>query len=162
MILTQSKLNELSEEAMAIVELSLGRTIDFDINFIVSNSKRIGGTAYRTKNEIRISKYVMQYHDENKCMNTLIHEILHLLSKDKGHKGDWKRLATMFNNTKYANLYGMIKRTYTPTEEQHESAKYLVTCIKCERKIHRHKFVKIVSNPENFRCKCGGGFKRVR
>lgn len=161
MDLTNDKLRELVIVARDIVFDIYAYDNDFTVR--VTNDKRRAGYADSYENEIGISKYVMKYHSEEKCVNTLIHEMLHLKNASDGHTKGWLKDARLFNNTEYANKYGEIKRCYDMTESQILDSKYLVKCTGCGHISGRNRMCSIIRYPEEWRCGiCKSKFERIK
>ena len=163
MNLTQSKLLSMANEAEKIVSATLNKEVP-KIKYELSNTKNIGGTANKRKSLIQVSKYVASHRDENETMNTLIHEILHIIADHKdGHTGKWKLYANKFNRTEMAKKYGNITRCYTPTESQKQEYKFVLKCKGCRDEIGRHRNSDFVKNYHDYSCiKCGGKFERIK
>lgn len=165
MDLTQAKLNEMAIEAIKMIEETTGRTCPTDpqITFKINHTKNIAGRANKNKLTVELSDVVAKYRSELDTMNTLVHEILHIVSKERGHKGDWKYLASLFNKSHYAKEFGEVTRTYKANEEQLEAYKYIVECESCHHKYHRQKLTKVVTHPERYTCGvCGGKLGRIK
>lgn len=165
MILTIEKLYDLKHEAETAV-LAMGYKVpNYKWKLDTRCTSRAGQCRY-SKREIGISPKVMQYHPEEKALNTAVHELFHAVAKeqfnDHGHTGAWKRLATEYNR-KYPNRMP-IKRCYEATDEQRQatqaSVKYQVKCNSCGHVWDYQKNSKFVQSArrdgaQRYTCGCG-------
>lgn len=107
--------------------------------------------------EIQVSERLLQDDTpEYALMNTVIHELLHTVKNGMGHKGVWKKYATLVNEkTDYhitrlntAHEYGVKKDAFY---------KYSVNCAKCGNIANYTRWTKHLQNIEYCRCrKCKG------
>lgn len=165
MRLDDIKLLELSTEAIEIVEEVLNVDVP-RIRFSLYDAKSHFGVAKIRSQEVQISRYVANFHTEEACVNTLIHEILHIVNPREGHTGRWLSHAKTFNRSKFASTYGDITRAYKPSEsqeiERQKDVKYEIKCTVCGKIISRKKMSNLVKHPSHYRCKCGGRLERIK
>lgn len=162
MNLTITKLKELSDKALDIVEDVFGERIEVS-EFKINDSKTSAGFARYSDSSITISEYVMHFRTEDECVNTLVHEILHIKNPYDGHKNGWKVDSAIFNKSKYVETYGEITRLYNPSSEQLDKCKYQVICCDCGYLISRERMSKVVKYPSLYKCGvCGGKLNRIR
>ena len=107
---------------------------DKDWKFAFDNARRrLGLCSYRRKT-ISLSKNYLPLVDEAEVIDTVLHEIAHaLVGKKQGHNWIWKQKAVEIG----CNGQRLYKG------EARVEAKYVGTCPKCGRVIHRHRRKKI-------------------
>lgn len=90
--------------------------------------------------------------DEKTIKGVLAHEILHTCDKCNNHGSQWKKYAHILNET-----YGYnIKRT---AEIKPAKYKYKIYCKRCGQTVYRYRKTKVITNINDYRCKCGGKLK---
>lgn len=107
--------------------------------------------------------------------STVIHEVLHLITNNEGHTGEWKRLANLITE-KHSHLGIKILRCASLediyTSEQCEMIrdktnksvyKYAVQCPKCKEIIYRKRMCDLIKYPELYwHTTCGKDNKFIR
>lgn len=100
--------------------------------------------------------------DESSIKNTLMHEVIHTCKGCMNHSALWKRYASIVNEK-----YGYNVKRVTSSEEKglegSESSagrimpiKYIAACTSCGRSQGYKRAGKVVTRPQNYRCRCGG------
>ncbi|MCI6020524.1 MAG: hypothetical protein MRZ64_02380 [[Bacteroides] pectinophilus] len=118
--------------------------------------------------------------DESSIKNTLMHEVIHTCKGCMNHSDLWKKYAAIVNEK-----YGYnVKRVTSSEEKGLESSlgipdidgaagdgssvgnavhrrrimpvKYVATCTSCGRSQGYKRAGKVVTRPQNYRCRCGG------
>ena len=139
-----------------------------DIGFKTSRAKsRFGQCKTKLRNgiitdcEINISSFMLDediLEDDRFLKQTIIHELLHSMTPNEHHGGEWKRLAdkvTRKSNGKYvitrANSFEELgidrKKVAKP-----KKIRYQVACPQCGATWNYQRKSKVVNNPENYRC----------
>ena len=129
MILTSAKLDELMTTSIEMLE-DIGYKVP-DYSWKLTDTKNVFGVCHYGSGTIDISRQVAKFHDEDKVLDTCIHELCHALAPRAGHKGLWKVITSRVNRK-----YGMsLQRCYSASEEQKaigsNGNKYVVTCDGC-------------------------------
>ena len=152
----------LIQEAIRVCTL-LGEKVPEDISFKLGSRYRSAGVVKKDKNEIQISQRLAEYATHEEVVNTIIHEIFHILAPNDVHAGRWKQLAKKFNmRTDLVKIYGKIKRLgeILPEEYQKKHAHYKIKCTECNNFSYRLRKSKVISNPSMFRCRrCGASLE---
>lgn len=94
------------------------------------------------------------------CMQTLAHEVLHTCRGCADHRQRWREYAERMNA---AYGYG-ISRVCTSESmglEPRREYRYAVRCTTCGKRYERLKKSKLITNPERYRCTCGGALERI-
>ena len=166
-VLNYSVLQKMVITAELIVKDISGMLVP-NIDYSIGTMKNEAGKAHSTDKIIVLSEVVLNLLGEKQAMNTLIHEIFHVIAPNSGHKGNWKRLADRFNSSQYSTEYGNITRSVVQNdilrEERIKNAKYIIECTACGERIHRQQLSKLIKYPEKFqhKCKDKGVFKRIK
>lgn len=160
---TQKDLNELLVKAIKQVE-EQGIPVNSEViedNIAITRATKtfgrcqeVGGGVY----SIGISKYYKD-NQEEEIMETLVHEVLHTVPGCFNHGKAWKKYAGIMNEAKGYNIGRTSNRQMDNLmkEEVFNSVfKYSIDCEKCGSSTLRQRRSKIVKNPENYICKCGG------
>ena len=145
---------------------------------VSSRAKSRYGQCYmrsKSKCVIDISKFLLDESitpNEDALKNTIIHELLHALYPNDGHKGRWKNMADHI--TKASNGKYIIKRCTSYQEKgidieklivQHPKRsmpKYNIKCTNCGASYLRIKRTKIVKRPDLYKCGvCNGDLKVI-
>lgn len=123
-----------------------------------SKAKSYFGACLRKNDEytIKISEIAFQL-GEKEVINTLIHELLHTVEGCFNHGYKWQNYAYKINR-----LYNLNIARTSSGEGLQIDYKYEIQCQECKNIIGRHKKSKVIEQPENYRCKCGGDFKRIK
>lgn len=115
--------------------------------------KGIKGEIYR----IEIGEMLLVT-DKKVVRTILAHELLHTCRGCYNHGTKWKEYASKMNQT-----YGYkIKTTATYEElglealEREKKINYVITCQKCGKTFYRQKRSKLITNINQYRCRCGG------
>lgn len=163
------KLNEMYNESIRIWGEVIGKQVKTRYKLVISDTKRKYGVCKHRLHEIHLSEYALSAMPPEKTMNTLLHEVLHMIFPGEGHKGNWLKYSNKFNKTNYSKLYGEIKRTTEHSEELKEKikqdSKYLIVCTNknCGIEFHRLKESKLVTHTEKYHCgTCGSKLERKR
>lgn len=91
------------------------------------------------------------------CRSTLAHEILHTCRGCMNHQKKWKSYAALMNSA----LGYEISVKAAPMEQPQEPVlKYAVKCAECGKIYGRRRRSKLISEPEKYRCVCGGKLHR--
>lgn len=162
-------LNIYINECKAILEglgIKYGNVKSFTIS--TRAKSRLGACKKTGLNsfEISISKFILEDNVDTQVLkNTIMHELLHTVKGCFTHKGKWKLLSQIINET-YPEYN--IKRTINLKEVGVEingkepTFRYVLKCEKCGCEIKRQKLSKAVINYKNYRCgKCGGKLNRI-
>lgn len=160
---SQKDMNTLLEEAISQVE-DAGIPVDsnkIESKLTITRATRtfgrcqeIGGGVF----SIGISKYYKD-NDKKEVMETLVHEVLHTVEGCFNHGTLWKRYAGLMNKKHGYDISRTSSRQMDNLmkEEVFKSIyKYSIDCDKCGRSTLRQRKSKIVKNPENYSCSCGG------
>ena len=118
-VLNYSVLEKMIITAENIVREVSGLSIP-RINYEIGTMKNQAGKAIIELNKVILSKVVLSHMGEKKAMNTLIHEIFHILTPTHGHTRNWKCLAMRFNCSQYVTEYGEIVRCFKPNDQLNE------------------------------------------
>lgn len=119
----------------------------------------LGGSS-KHKFQIEIGEMIFQC-DEKAIKGILAHEVLHTCDHCNNHGALWK----IYANTMNSHYDYNIKRAATYEElglekpESNQNRKYKITCTDCGMTFERMKKSKVVSDCQNYRCKCGGKLK---
>lgn len=96
--------------------------------------------------------------EDNIIKEILTHEVLHTCPGCYNHGIKWKTFAEKLNQ-----YYGYNIKTTASYEEiglhkpdVKRKIKYIITCQKCGNQLFRQKKSKLVTQPNLYRCKCGG------
>jgi predicted SprT family Zn-dependent metalloprotease len=84
--------------------------------------------------------------------NTIYHELLHTCPNCMNHGETWKRWASLVNR----KLGLKISRCSDGKDLPPVVQPYKVACVNCNQVIGRSKRTKLITNPERYRCACGG------
>lgn len=102
--------------------------------------------------------------DRQKIKTILAHEILHTCYGCYNHGDRWKAYRDKMNQA-----YGyQIKTTATYEElglerpEQTITHRYVIICKECGRQIYRQKKSKLITNINQYQCKCGGRLECIK
>ena len=160
---TQKDLNELLERAIQEVS-DVGIPVvsdNIESNVTITRATKVFGRCQEVGGgvfSIGISKHYKDNQEED-IMETLVHEVLHTVEGCFNHGTLWKRYADLMNKkhgyeisrTSSKQMDNLMK------EEVFNSIyKYSIDCDKCGRSTLRQRKSKIVKNPENYSCSCGG------
>lgn len=151
-------LNALADECVADLE-SIGVQVKPALFWSVNTTAKhrwgqckclIPGEAY----SISISQSLLEDDlDDMAAKNTIMHEILHALTRNTGHKGRWLQMANKVN-CKLPQY--TIKRTTSAEEKGIEEnpfdSRYVIRCNKCGKIYTRDRKCRLTENPEIFRC----------
>lgn len=131
--------------------------------------RKKGGEAYSSKPVYPVQLHYFQIEiceavlgaDEQELKNVLAHEVLHTCYGCYNHGKRWKEYASMMNN-----MYGYNITSTTTYEkiglqkpEKRVVYRYKIECKKCSKVFYRQKKSKLITNPERYRCTCGGRLK---
>ncbi len=99
--------------------------------------------------------------DEFFVAQTLAHELLHTCWGCQNHGALWQNYANCLNQA-----YGYhISRTNSYEEAgidaPKQNAPYRMQCIQCGVVIERYRMSSFVRQPQKYRCRCGGKWKRI-
>ncbi len=160
MNLTQSKFKELIQTSLEMLE-DIGYSVP-DYKYEISTTTNLFGKCSFSKRTIYVSKVVSEFYDEDKVLDTIIHEMCHAITPKSKHTGRWKEIITHVNS-----VYDMsLQRCYTPSKEQEQErvqiAKYIVLCDSCKKEIARQKMSNVIKHTSDYRCKCGGKLTRIK
>lgn len=162
-MLTQDDLNGMLAKAIEMVE-ALGIPVPESICpvvGIVDSHNFFGRCCGPTSNNndsgfdylVQVSRYTLK-NTERSVMNTLIHEVLHACPGGRGHRGNWKKYADLFNS-----VYGYnIRRcggdkTLSDKENLFEGViRYVIECPSCGRRWYRQKASEFTRHPERWKC----------
>lgn len=102
-----------------------------DYKFKFDNAKvRFGACNYRTK-YISLSKYLTYLNDEQKVIDTILHEIAHALNRGQGHNYIWRKTAI--------SLGCDGNRCYDGNKVNHVKGKYVYQCPVCKSEHNYHR-----------------------
>lgn len=159
---TQQDMNALLEEAISQVE-DAGIPVDRDKienKLTITRATRTFGRCQEIGGvfSIGVSKYYKD-NDKREVMETLVHEVLHTVEGCFNHGTLWKRYAGLMNKKHGYNISRTSSRQMDSLmkEEIFKSIyKYSIDCKECGKSALRQRKSKIVKNPENYICDCGG------
>lgn len=113
---------------------------------------------YEKRYMIEVGEALLKVEDPWIIKNILAHEVLHTCPRCYNHGITWKSYAQKMNE-KYQY---QIKTTSTYEElgliapEKKKNVKYIIVCDKCGNVFYRQKKSKLITNINQYRCKCGG------
>ena len=168
-MLVMKNLNELFEQAMAVVEgcgIQTGDIVSVTVN---TRAKKRWGLCEKHPNgvyTISISYRLLtdDVTDEG-AIDTIIHELLHTCKGCMNHGENWKREASKVNRA-----YGYnIKRCSSaedkgvqPIEEMPKAIKHQFKCKDCGQVYSRVKESNFTKHYKNYRCGyCNGEFEKI-
>lgn len=130
-----------------------------------AQTKMMGGYVYAR--EIQLSDVLLDDNaDDFPAVETMIHEILHLLTPHENHGGEWKRYAgqitrkTEFEITTCGDEGRFEKYGVKPLSSKKEP-KYIIKCTNCGHQWSYQRMTRAVQYVD--RCTCGGcGAKLIR
>lgn len=144
--------------------LNIPISTNIDPNIIINRRARSRFAACKRKGAylyiIEVGEALLQ---AERCAvkNILAHEILHTCYGCYNHGKRWKFYADKMNRT-----YGYHITTTTTYEElglevpdRKKTIHYVIVCQKCGHKFYRQKKSKLVTETDQYRCKCGGKLK---
>lgn len=174
--MTKQILNSIFEEATTIINKtgikSNFRDYDIKIGLLRSTMTLGDCTMYQyhdnsntTNFRIRLNSKLLEASARQTAINTMIHEILHVIAMSfgcMGHTGLWKKFAEQITRkTKYN-----IARCIEPIDVDIDiEPKYILKCVNkdCGAKVHRNKFSKVIKNYKKYQCGyCSSDYKRVK
>lgn len=159
----QKRLDELLKEVIIEVK-SIGIPISDNIDKSVLINKRaksrFGACKIENVNnkkhfkiEIRSALYICE---DFKLKEVLAHEVLHTCRGCANHGETWKRYAKLMNDQYGYNIKRVANNREYDLDTSCGNYKYKIICNKCGKEIYRQKKTKVITNIENYRCKCGG------
>lgn len=155
-----NELLKVAIEEVRALGISVPETIEPNVTMIKGFSR--WGTCKRIGDRyiISLNESLLESGDRKSIMQTLVHEVLHTCKCCMNHGRLWKLYATRVNEK-----YGYnVSRTTSASSLGVEvvKAKYIVQCNGCGKNVLRQRMSRVVSNPEEYRCKCGGTLSRVK
>lgn len=113
---------------------------------------------------IRITDSLIKDKVSEMCIkNVIMHEILHTVPGCFNHGKLWKAMADVVNNSSY----GYRVKRLAELEDLDKAViknryKYVLKCKRCKKKIGFTKKNKIIKHFKDYRCQCGGKFKKIK
>lgn len=112
---------------------------------------------------IEVNQRLLNTDDDYPLRNTLAHEIIHTVPGCYNHGDAFKCVGGLLH--KLMPEYN-IRRTTSALEynlpDLKKKAKYLLVCEDCKTTWEYQRRSKVVGNPQNYHCSCGGKIRRVR
>ena len=137
-----------------------------DINVVInSRAKSRWGLCKIAKGNITIEISDRLLDDnvpDTSLKDVMIHELLHSVAPGYHHGGKWLYLAKKVND-RYPDLNivrGESAAAYGVKDDF--DYKYIIKCTKCGHKFGRRKMSKVITNLNEYRCKCGGDLVLVK
>lgn len=152
-------LRQVLREAAAL-KIPVSREIDPHVEINDRAVNRFGCCQYRGgKNRIEVARRVAEGPEES-CRAVLAHEILHTCWGCRNHGKRWNKYAR-----RMGEAYGYVICRATTNEELGVEGpgpcRYLLRCEKCGAEFQRYRASSLTRHPERYRCRCGGGIRRV-
>lgn len=143
---------------------------DYEYKFYDKNA--LGETFY-DKNEIYINYYHFQEsirkNDMHNLYDTILHEMLHAIAHkiepNCGHRGTWKKIVAIVNNSTEFNISRLTDMD--KFDFLRDNAKYVIECKNCRKKTYYQKCTDLVAevgagSPLISCKKCGGNVKLIK
>lgn len=126
-------------------------------SFSVGSMKRQAGKFMPDRNEIRLSRYLLENHPGS-VRDVLLHEIGHAIAYHRygtnirQHGEEWQEVMAELGVDDPDPTHSM-----TLVEPR-----YVLTCNNedCDVRIERHRKSKVVKDPGRYRCQCGSRLRR--
>ena len=160
-MLVMKNLNELFEQAMAVVEgcgIQTGDIVSVTVN---TRAKKRWGQCQKKGNKyyINISSRILEDDtDPQAVVEVIIHEILHTCKNCMTHKGDWKILATIVTMATGFQITRTTSAEHLGIKlDENRTSNYVMVCQDCGQVYRRERMSNFIRHPERYRCGiCGG------
>lgn len=153
-------LAEVSEQARK-VKIPVSKNISPQVIVNSRATKRFGQCIF--KNGIYTIELSQRLKNapEKSCRQTIAHELIHTCKGCNNHGKKFLHYAEIMNRE-----YGYnIKRTSSCEElgvEDISNVRYILVCEKCGAEIKRSRYTKVIANPSEYKCICGGKLRRIQ
>jgi len=147
---------ELSELGYSEIE-SNKYSLDFDRRSV----NRLGCCSKINENSfnIKLNEKYAKYATDRELAGIIMHEFIHSLNNCMNHGADFKLAAQNINSSLGYDITTTkkdINQNYKQMLIDTSVYKYSITCKNCNKINHRQRKSKIINNPQDYKCKCGG------
>ena len=123
-------MNSIDAKVLAL-DLMREDGLHIDWKFEFDNAKRRFGCCHRTAKLITLSKVLTEMNNESVIRDTILHEIAHAKSPERGHGREWKKTCIRVGTEP--------RRCYDKNEVKIPSPEWQGFCPNCLRTFNRYK-----------------------
>lgn len=142
-------------EIKEMTNLPFGKILSISIKDVTSYLGMCSKTADGFN--LTFSTYILG--NEELLKNTIAHELVHTIKGCYNHGDLFKATGKSLERYGFQGVDERVSDAEEMEIAKKNKAKYVLSCVKCGKQWYRQKKSKMVTQPWNYGCKCGGMLK---